>query len=207
MRLVTVVVDLGARYVEIRAGNTLKKPILRFLTDDMNLQLTEATNFRAFEGELDGLATTLGATVIEAHSIIALDQRLDEGIYDKLGRIIEALDNAIANDDPGLGELDIAISEYKQDPSRQPLMLVLLNGLGAVGMEISRLKEAGDLRTQPFYRFLKPLAEHAHGFLRVPFDGHTHTIRIGFTTNTLEFRTEADEKFVTFVRERVSTAE
>ena len=44
----------------------------------MGIPLMEATNFRNFEGELDGLATVLGATVTGAHSTIALDQELDE---------------------------------------------------------------------------------------------------------------------------------
>lgn len=206
VRLVTVVVDLAAKYLEIRAGNTLKKPTMQFLTNTMGIPLIEATNFRNFEGELDGLATVLGATVTGAHSTIALDQELDDGVYDRLGRVIEALDNAIAIDDPGLGNLEFAISEYKRDPSHQPIMLVLLNGLGALGMEISRLKDSGDLRVQLLYRLLKPLAEHAHGYLKLLFGHQTHTIRIGFTTNTLEFRTDANEELIKFVRERVATA-
>ena len=78
VRLITVAVDLAAKYLEIRAGNTLKKPTMQFLTNTMGIPLMEATNFRNFEGELDGLATVLGATVTGAHSTIALDQELDE---------------------------------------------------------------------------------------------------------------------------------
>lgn len=73
-----MVVDLAAKYLGIRAGNTLKKPTMQFLTNTMGIPLMEATNFRNFEGELDGLATVLGATVTGAHSTIALDQELDE---------------------------------------------------------------------------------------------------------------------------------
>ena len=106
---------------------------MQFLTNTMGIPLMEATNFRNFEGELDGLATVLGATVTGAHSTIALDQELDDGVYDRLGRVIEALDNAIAIDDPGLGNLRVCDKRIQTRSESPPYYACIIKRTGGFG--------------------------------------------------------------------------
>lgn len=202
--LVTVILDVVNKYVEIRAGYSTKKLVVEFLNALLNTSLMEATNFRRFSGELDDLANILGATIVGAHSTIALDQELDQEVYDMMAKVIEVLDATILNDDPGIRDLENAIAEYKtKTTARLPVTGVLLSGLGALGMEVNKLRESSDLRVQPLYKLLRPLTEHAHGYLRLNHNGVKHSIRVGFTTNTLEFKTPATEDFITHVREKL----
>jgi hypothetical protein len=199
--LITVILDVVNKYVEVRAGYTTRKPVVDFLTKVLKISLVEATNFSEYSGQLDDLANILGASVVGAYSTIVLDEELDQNVYDMMAKVIEALDATILSDDPGMGDLENAIADYQNKIiSRVPITEVLLSGLEALGMGVNKLRETSDLRVQPLYKLLRPFIQHAHGHLRLYHDDVKHTIRVGFKTNTLEFMTPATEKFIAFVR-------
>jgi len=76
---------------------------------------------------------------------------------------------------------------------------MFLSGLEKVG-----LGGNNDLRAHALYNYLKPHVQQQGGYIHFASEsGEDCTIRVGVTTNSIQFLTAATEKMVKYVRESV----
>ncbi|MFJ2044539.1 hypothetical protein ACIOBL_13080 [Paenibacillus taichungensis] len=119
--------------------------------------------------------------------------------------ILAAIDNYFANED--MIALTSSLSSIKErfgeEYSAVPFTALIVNGLEKVGMGVLNR----DLRGMPLYDFLKPHLQTEGGYIQFQHnDGGVwkpYTIRIGLTTNSVQFVTSAPEGVIDYVRKKL----
>ncbi len=207
----------------------ITKVVTVYMNEDSNcIEIrTEANSAKKFASTIAGMIEQ--HTAITPRNIVDKDGKNIGAIADKLGgiltestskpetnigdisgqetknliAIITAIDAYFLDDDIRSLEGNLQAAKQELDLAQGTLFTTMfLSGLEKVG-----LGGKSDLRDHAFFNYLKPHVQQQGGYINfsigeIPF-AENCTIRVGVTTNSIQFLTSATEKAVKYVRENV----
>lgn len=208
--MATVILNTARGYIELRASSGLVPRLLARLETLFGIPETEMRPelIAPFARQTEQVADWLDGRAVRTNSRpdVILREITPEQRQAVL-RILDAVSDAIAQ--PGEVSLDDVIAEVREslvgpiDLTSVPLSVLMIAGFEQIGLTA---EEGRDIREGPLYHALRERIEHYGGFVRFPVnevDGNVrwHTIRLGYTTNSVAFSTKATEAAIKKVRE------
>jgi len=200
--VVTVYIDEENQYIEVRSGGVNAKKVAAKVADLISQSITlEQTSLIPNATNLDAFAESLGGSVIETVG-------RPEGTINKLSpeeaasvcNILNAVDNYFNNQDTAELVREIEAARVVLGDCC-PISQIVLAGLDRVGLGC----ETDLRRGNPLYDLLKPHVQQQTGYIKFEYPNTKalHTIRVGLTTNSIQFMTHATENVIKYVRDRV----
>jgi len=201
----TVYFDERKKFLEVRAepkrANKIAQSIARLLKQQISMEQVKVAAPYGYSAER--IADALNGELFDAKAKPELLlENFNEEHAAAVVEILRAIDNYFDNEDIGAlsSSLESTKEKFGEEYLKVPFAALIVNGLDKIGMGVSER----DLRGMPFYDYFKPHLQPQGGYIRFPQvkDGLTtyHTIRIGLTTNSVQFVTPATESVIGYVR-------
>lgn len=209
--MINVVISLDDEFIEVRSEPRIGRRILEHMrADGFFAEEAVITRVEYFtEDNATQLASNLGGRLVET---LCLPTRLDEmgdteitkeeGI--KILEIIKVVEEYVScKDDKILLDRLSEINLDTVDLSRVPLSSILVAGMNKIVVGT----QDEDLTEYAFYNLIDPGVTHREGLFKFPVVENgieqTYTIRVGFTTKTIFFYSNATETVIRKVRENI----
>lgn len=201
----TVYFDERKKFLEVRAepkrANKIAQSLAGIISQQINLEQVQVA--APFGYNAEKVADALKGELFDAKAKPELLlENFNEEQAVAVVEILKAIDNYFDNEDIEAlsSSLESTKEKFGEEYLKVPFAALIVNGLDKIGMGVSER----DLRGMPFYDYFKPHLQPQGGYIRFPQvkDGLTsyHTIRIGLTTNSVQFVTPATESVIGYVR-------
>ena len=202
--VVTVYVDESTNLIEVRATSKKAKKIIeklaRIIEQEVTIYPRDIMN--KYGSNIEEIATQVNGRFIDttakpellikdfgnekANSVLSMLRALDGFFEDN---DIEALGQALETSRESLGE----------DAANMPFTALVLAGLDQIGLCVGDR----DLRENQLYNYLNEYMQHQGGYIELQCLGNSYTIQVGSGTNSITFKTPANEDVIKYVRERI----
>lgn len=205
---ITVYFNEKDKFFEVRSEPRKAEKVAKVLAELASLQITlEQIKVAApFGYNTENIADALGGVLIDAKAKPELLlENFTEDQAKAVVEILSAIDAYFSGEDFETlrEELDKTKEKFGEEYLAIPFTALILNGLDKIGMGVTDR----DLRGLPLYDLFRPHLQPQGGYIRFPFteSGVTkeYTIRVGLTTNSIQFVTAATEGVFRYVRERL----
>ncbi len=206
----TVYFNEREKFFEVRTEPRKAEKVAKSLAELTNLQISlEQIKVAApFGYNTEDIADALGGELIDARAKPELLlENFTEDQANAVVEILSAIDTYFSGEDFDSlrEELEKTKEKFGEEYLAIPFTALILNGLDKIGMGVT----GRDLRGLPLYDFLKPHLQPQGGYIRFPFTENgvtkSHTIRVGLTTNSIQFVSAATEGVFRYVRDRLIT--
>jgi hypothetical protein len=206
--ITTVYFNESKDFIEVRTEPKKAEKVARSLAmlTQQQISLEQVRVAAPFGFNTELIADALGGELIDQK---AKPELLLENFSEEQAKavvdILSALDTYFGNENFDMlrDALERTKEKFGEEFLAIPFTALILNGLDKIGMGVTD----GDLRGRPLYDFLRPHLQPQGGYVRFPFteNGITkiHTIRIGLTTNSIQFVSAATEGVFGYVRDRL----
>lgn len=207
---ITVYYNEKDNFFEVRSEPKKAEKVAKVLAEITNLQIAlEQVKVAApFGYNAEEMARALDGFLIDAKAKPEL--LLQDFTEDQAKAVVEilyAIDEFFASEDEDFETLREELVKKKEKFGQEylaiPFTALILNGLDKIGMGVTDR----DLRGLPLYDLFRPHLQLQGGYIRFPVteSGVTkeHTIRVGLTTNSIQFMTASTEGVIRYVRERL----
>ncbi|ETT33288.1 hypothetical protein [Paenibacillus sp. FSL R5-808] len=204
----TVYFNEREKFIEVRSDPRKAIKVAQSLsrTVGQSINLEQVKVAAPFGNDAEAIADALEGELFDAKGKPDL---LLEDFTEEHGKavveILAAIDDYFATEDMDAlaASLGITKEKFGEQYSAVPFTALIVNGLEKVGMGVLNR----DLRGMPLYDFLRPHLQAEGGYIQFRYnDGGVmkpYTIRIGLTSNSVQFVTPASEGVIDYVRKRL----
>ncbi|MDM0552389.1 hypothetical protein QTG94_14465 [Clostridium perfringens] len=204
LKVIIVKMDVVNGWVEIRGSDKqckkVKDIIEREFSSKINLNGIMVlnkyqNNVEVFKGDLDG------GFYLNSISMPAQEIKLTQKDADEIKKIFESIDNYRQNGE--IDDLKNALDEV-DFPEGVSISEMMLAGLDSVNIKI-RNDSTEDISTQAFYSIFKEYTVENASYIIFTDKkiNANYTIQIGVHTNNIRFVTNATEKVIKYIRDKI----
>ena len=203
MEIVTVLVDEINNCIEIRnskKSKTIAEKFAKMVGENVFLKpkkISEICN-----NDIEFIANKLNGRLIDSTSKPELifddfDQSQSKAVFNML----KALDAFFEDDD--IDNLSVNLKEARSNLGKRaegvPFTALVLAGLQKVGLGVND----SDLRNNQLYMYLNDYMQHQGGYISFDYEEESYTIRVVFSTNSINFLTPATEEVIKYLRNTI----
>lgn len=205
---ISVLISLKDDFIEVRSEPSIANKIINNIKEkfisNSEVVITQVQNFSdelvdRMIKELDG-----SLFVSESHPDYLIED-FDQEKAEMTVQVLKSLNDYFTNSDSkSLVEQLETIKNSFGELSAVPFIALILAGMDKISIGT---KEGKDLRNQALYSIIRPYVKYLKGIIAFPvFENGTkkmYTIRIGFRKKSIYFYSDATEKAVETVRQKV----
>jgi hypothetical protein len=204
---VSVLVSASQDFIEIRCESKLADKIIKIIRQNFINDQASITRVESFTNEdIQRLVDELNGSLIQASlcpEMLVAEMNSEQ--VEAVNEVLVAIDTYFKM--PNINELRDQLDKVRQicgDTLMMPFAALVLTGMDKISMGARGEK---DLQKQPLYKIFEPYIKHLGDYISFPVveneNKKMYTIRRGTGTKSIVFLSDATEKVIEIVRNKI----
>ncbi|GAV21626.1 hypothetical protein [Carboxydothermus pertinax] len=205
--ITTAYINESKKIIEVRSepkkAEKIAQSLARIAHQQINLSQIKFVD--QFRYNAEAIADALCGQLFDAKARPETFENISEDQAKIVVEILNELDKYLANEDFDALKtfLESTREKFGEECLATPFTALILNGLNRIGMGVN----GRDLRGLPLYDYIRPFIQPQGGYIQFPYSENNvmklYTIRVGLTTNSIQFITPATEGVLRYIRDRL----